>query len=112
MRERVVVVPGAIADAVTQTVERRQGHQHDVGDDLGGGWRRLRDAERSEHQSVGRRPGAKAERLAARIDCRQRQPRALRGKGLHQWYRIDFATDWRVTRDDDAAGNFEWKAAL
>ena len=54
MRERVVVMAGAIADAVTEAVECRQRHQHDVGNEFGRGRRRLGDAERPQHQPVGR----------------------------------------------------------
>ena len=103
MRQRVVVMSGAIADAVAAAVERRQRHQHDVGNDFGGGRRRLENAERPEHQPVVGRPGAKRQRLAARHHRRQRQPRALRGELAHQRRRIDLAADRRVAGDDRAA---------
>ena len=80
MLQRVVVMPGAIADAVALPVERRQRHQHDIGNHLGRGRRRLGNAERPEHQPVVGRPGAKDQRLAARQHHRQRQFRAQPGE--------------------------------
>ena len=58
-------------------VERRQRHQHDIGNEFGGRRRRLEDAERPQHQPVVGRPGAKRQRFSARHYRRQRQLRAL-----------------------------------
>ena len=112
MRKGVVVMPGAVADAVTEAVERRQGHQHDVGNNFGRRWRGLEDAERPEHQPVARRPGAKAQRLAARGNRRQRQPRTACCKLSHQWHGIDLAADRRIAGEDAPSRDRKRQAAL
>ena len=72
-------MPGAVADAVAGAVERRQRHQHDVGNispALGDGSRMP-----SGPRTAGRpEPGAKCSGCIARHDHRQRQLRALRGE--------------------------------
>src|SRR6476620_8762827 len=46
VRQGAVVMSGTVADAVAGLVERRQRHQHDIGDDFGRGRRRFENSER------------------------------------------------------------------
>ena len=112
MRQRDVIMSGAIADAVAGAVERRQRHQHEVGNELGGGRRRLQNAKRSEYQPVAGRPGTKHQRLAARGDRRQRQLRAKGRERSHQRRRIDLAADRRVAGDDSAGFDLDGAARV
>ena len=102
----------AIADAVALAVERRQRHQHDIGNEFCGRRRRLEDAERPQHQPVVGRPGAKRQRFSARQHRRQRQLRALLGELAHQGRRIDLAADRRIARHDHAGLDRKRHAAL
>ena len=111
MRQRAVVVTGAIADAVARAVERRQRHQQDVGSNFERGRRRLENAERAAQQLVVGGPGAKLQRLVARRYHRQRQPRALRGELSHQGKRIDLAADRRIAGDHGAGRDIDRQSA-
>ncbi len=116
MRARVqVVVAGAVADAVAGAVERRQRHQHDVGNRRSGsGRRRLEDAERPA-ASAGRSGdhARNASDLPRAVHHRQRQPRALLGELAHQRHRIDLAADRRIAwRRPCPAGDLERQPAL
>ena len=51
-RQGTVVMSGAVADPVAQPVERRQRHQHDVGNELGRLRQRFENTERAARQPV------------------------------------------------------------
>ncbi|CCD99080.1 hypothetical protein BRAS3809_2440002 [Bradyrhizobium sp. STM 3809] len=111
VREGVVVVAAAIADAVAAAVEGRERHQHDVRHQFGRHRRRLGNPERTEHQPVTGRIGAERQRMAARQHHRQRQTRALPGQFAHQRHRIELVADRRIARDHQARLQRERQAA-
>ena len=111
MRERVVIIPGAIADAMAQAVERGQRHQHDVGNDFRRRRRRLGDTERPEQQPVIWGPRTKDQRLAARGDRRQRKLCAAGGEFSHQRQWIDLAADRRIAGNHRALRQLKRQSA-
>ena len=74
--------------------------------------RRLGNAEHAQHQPVADRQSAEHQRLAARVDGRQREPRALPGELFHQRRRIDLVADRRIAGDDHAGGDLDRQSAF
>ena len=89
LRDREIVIAGAIADAVAGAVEGEKRHQKNIGLDLRRLGLRLADAPDAGRSSGSpKRQAAHDQRLAAAGDHRQRQPRArpaslrISGSGL------------------------------
>ena len=103
---------GAIADAVAGAIERRQRHQHDIGDDFGRGGD---GSGMPSGPSTSRSPGDQARNasdLPRAMIAGSASLAPVPGELPHQRHGIDLAADRRIAGDDRARRDLERQPAL